>query len=328
MALLEVATVNVVYESRERSVWSVRDVSLSIEANEFVGLVGESGCGKSTLGFAITRLLRYPARMTSGRIVFRGQDVSALKGERLRRTRRNGFAVVLQSGMNALNPVLRVESHFSDVIRAHERVSRGEVRRRAVDLLEKVGLEESVLRLYPHQLSGGMRQRLVIALVLSLQPALVVFDEPTTALDVNTQKQVMETIQTLQREMGFAALLISHDLGLVLDVADRVLVMYAGKIVEDQSVAGVLARSRHPYTQALLGCYADPRADAVELRGIPGAPPDLSDPMEHRCPYQPRCPWAEQICVEAEPSLLAVDGALVACHAATRVRGKKDVRVG
>jgi oligopeptide/dipeptide ABC transporter ATP-binding protein len=328
MALLEVEHLDVAYELKARTVYAVRDVSLKVEPGEFLGIVGESGCGKSTLGFAIARLLRPPARLTGGTVVFRGDDISQLSGERLRRTRRNGLAVVLQSGMNALNPVRNLEHHFHDVIAAHERVSMRESRRRAVELLEKVSLQADILDRYPHELSGGMRQRLAIALVLSLQPSLVIFDEPTTALDVITQRKVMETIQALQREEGFAAMLISHDLGIVLDAADRVLVMYAGKLVEDQPAQSALRDPRHPYMRALLDCYADPRADVVDLRGIPGAPPDLARPLVHQCPFHPRCPLAEPICLEQEPELLPAGPGLVACHVARRVASKEEASLG
>jgi oligopeptide/dipeptide ABC transporter ATP-binding protein len=328
MALLEVEHLDVAYELKARTVYAVRDVSLAVEAGEFVGIVGESGCGKSTLGFAIARLLRPPARLTAGTVVFRGEDISRLSGEKLRRTRRNGLAVVLQSGMNALNPVRSVERHFHDVIAAHERVSAREARGRAVALLDKVGLQPDVLERYAHELSGGMRQRLAIALVLSLQPSLVIFDEPTTALDVITQRRVMETIQALQREEGFAAVLISHDLGVVLDAADRVLVMYAGKLVEEQPAYAALRSSRHPYTRALLDCYADPRADVVDLKGIPGTPPDLARPLVHQCPFHPRCPLVEPICVEQEPELLPVGQGSVACHVAQRAALTEGVSLG
>jgi len=318
--VLEARHVDVTYTPAGAApVYAVRDVSLSLADGEFVGLVGESGCGKSTLGFALTRLLQPPAHLTRGSIEFNGVDLATLSGEDLRAQRRNGIALVLQSGMNALNPVRTIEDHFGDVMRAHAKVESETVRRRATELLERVRLPVATLRRFPHELSGGMRQRVAIALALALDPRLVVFDEPTTALDVIVQHAVIETIQELQHEIGFTALLVSHDLGLVLDVTDRVLVMYAGRIVEDQPAEHMLRESRHPYTRALLACYDDPRADEVHLAGIPGTPPDLSLPIDE-CPYVPRCPWREQICTEVDPPLDPVaPDSLVACHVAQRL---------
>jgi oligopeptide/dipeptide ABC transporter ATP-binding protein len=320
--LLEVEDLSVVYEPAGLpSVRSVRDVSLTMRAGEFVGLVGESGCGKSTLGYALTRMLRPPGRLDSGRVIFEGTDIAGLSGERLRRLRQGGFALVLQSGMNALNPVRTVEHHFFDVLRAHGRIGAKAARERAAALLARVHLSTTVLRRYPHELSGGMRQRVVIALVLALEPRLVVFDEPTTALDVLVQKAVIDTVKELQREVGFSALLISHDLALVLESADRVLVMYAGRIVEDQPSARMLRAPAHPYTRALLGCYADPRAETVAISGIPGSPPDLSLPSAG-CSYAPRCPLAEAVCRTGEPRLTPIGQAGdVACHVTAREAG-------
>jgi oligopeptide/dipeptide ABC transporter ATP-binding protein len=320
--LLSARGVNVVYEpNRGTRIWSVRDVDLDLAPGEFVGLVGESGCGKSTLGYALTRMQRPPARLDGGSITFDGVDIATLDGEQLRKQRRNGFALVLQSGMNALNPVRTVEHHFGDIMRAHARdgesVDRQTVRQRGADLLEKVRLDADVLRRYPHELSGGMRQRVAIALALSLEPRLIVFDEPTTALDVVVQKAVMETIKELQREQQFTALLISHDLGVVLEATDRVLVMYAGQIVEDQPSDALLRGPHHPYTEALLDCYADPRAEDVQLGGIGGSPPDLSRDLQG-CPFAPRCSEVEEVCRHQDPPLMPLGRGRAACHVRSR----------
>jgi peptide/nickel transport system ATP-binding protein len=322
MALLEAHGVNVVYEpSRGQRIWSVRDVDVTLEQGEFVGLVGESGCGKTTLGFALTRMLRPPARLSSGVIKFDGTDIASLGGEQLRRARRGGFALVLQSGMNALNPVRTIEHHFGDILKAHARpgddLSAQGIRRGGAALLEAVRLEPEVLSRYPHELSGGMRQRVSIALALSLQPQMIVFDEPTTALDVIVQQAVMDTIKDLQRERGFTAILISHDLGIVLDSTDRVMVMYAGRIVEDQPSRVMAHGLHHPYTEALLSCYADPRAEVVQLGGIPGTPPDLSVPNTG-CSFAPRCPLTEDICRSEDPPLYPLAPGRAACHVRAR----------
>ncbi|HUY47615.1 MAG TPA: ABC transporter ATP-binding protein [Streptosporangiaceae bacterium] len=322
MALLECRGVNVAYEpARGQRIWAVRDVDLALEQGEFVGLVGESGSGKTTLGHALTRMLRPPARLESGVIAFDGVDIASLHGEQLRRRRRNGFALVLQSGMNALNPVRTIGHQFGDVLKAHawrgEDVGAHAIRLRAAGLLAAVRLEPDVLGRYPHELSGGMRQRVSIALALALEPRMIVFDEPTTALDVIVQQAVIQTIKDLQRDRGFTAVLISHDLGVVLEATDRVMVMYAGRIVEDQPASALVRGLHHPYTEALLDCYADPRADVVELGGIPGYPPDLSLPQAG-CSFAPRCPLAEDICRAQDPPLSPLGRGRAACHVRAR----------
>lgn len=267
--ILQVDDLSVVYEpvGAPRTV-AVDSVSLRIDRGEFVGLVGESGSGKSTLGFAITRLAKPPARLSGGRIVFDGHDIAPLSAEELRVQRRGGFAMVLQSGMNALNPVRSVRHHFHDIFAAHGHVPPQDRDHRTRELVEKVELSASVLDRYPGELSGGMRQRVTIALALCLEPQLMVFDEPTTALDVLVQHAVMDTIRELQRSEGFTAVLISHDLGVVLESAQRVLVMHDGQIVEDAPSAEILHRPRHQYTQMLLSHFADPRAEQVSLPGL------------------------------------------------------------
>ncbi len=331
MSLLEARGVNVVYEpSRGQRIWAVRDTDLAFEPGEFVGIVGESGSGKSTLGYALGAMLRPPARMTSGAIMFDGVDLASLDAGHLRRQRRGGIALVLQSGMNALNPVRSVEHHFGDVLRAHarpgEKLTGASIRDRGAELLDSVRLEPGVLRMFPHELSGGMRQRVAIALALALEPRLVIFDEPTTALDVIVQQAVMRTITDLQRDRGFTAILISHDLGVVLEATQRVLVMYGGRIVEDQRAADLTHGQRHPYTEALLDCYDDPRADVVELGGIPGTPPDLSLPQAG-CSFTPRCPLAEDICARLDPPLSPLGAGRAACHVRART-ARTEVEVG
>lgn len=268
--LLDVRDLSVVYESSgQQAVQAVDHVSFSLRKGEFVGLVGESGSGKSTLGYALTRLQKPPARTNGGSIVFAGQDIRDLDDEALRQQRQGGFAMVLQSGMNALNPVRTIRNHFVDVFRAHGHVPRERWDARMRELVGKVKLPESMLARYPGELSGGMRQRVSIALALSLEPQLMVFDEPTTALDVLVQHAVMDTIIELQRTEGFTAVLISHDLGIVLEATERVLVMHEGRIVEDGGSREVLRAPQDPYTQMLLSHYADPRAEVVSLPGFP-----------------------------------------------------------
>ncbi|UBQ03004.1 ABC transporter ATP-binding protein [Curtobacterium sp. TXMA1] len=268
--LLDVRDLSVVYESAgQTAVQAVDHVSFQLRKGEFVGLVGESGSGKSTLGYALTRLQKPPARTNGGSIVFGGSDIRDLDDEALRQQRQGGFAMVLQSGMNALNPVRTVRNHFIDVFRAHGHVPRERWDARMRELIGKVKLPETMLARYPGELSGGMRQRVSIALALSLEPQLMVFDEPTTALDVLVQHAVMDTIIELQRSEGFTAILISHDLGIVLEATERVLVMHEGRIVEDGRSLEVLRDPQDDYTKMLLSHYADPRASVVSLPGFP-----------------------------------------------------------
>ncbi|MDN5685132.1 MAG: ABC transporter ATP-binding protein [Brachybacterium sp.] len=267
--LLRVEELSVIYEPvGAEPTNAVRDVSFEAGRGEFIGLVGESGSGKSTLGYALTGLTSTPARLKNGRVVFDGVDIAGMSQEALRRQRQGGFAMVMQAGMNSLNPVRSVRKHFHDIFRAHGHLDRRQWDRQATDLLEKVELSPDVLDSFPGELSGGMRQRATIALALSLEPRLMVFDEPTTALDVLVQQAVMDTIRGLQAEEEFTAILISHDLGMVLESAHRVLVMHQGRIVEDAPSAQILADPQHEYTRMLLSHYADPRAETVSLPGL------------------------------------------------------------
>jgi peptide/nickel transport system ATP-binding protein len=267
--LLEVDSLSVEYASPGAvPVTAVEDVSFTLRRGEFVGLVGESGSGKSTLGFALTRLQKPPARISGGRILFGGRDIRELDAEELRRQRQGGFAMVLQSGMNALNPVRTVGAHFQDIFAAHGHVPRDARDARARELIGKVGLDPEVLSRYPGELSGGMRQRASIALALSLEPQLMVFDEPTTALDVLVQHAVMDTIRDLQKAEQFTAILISHDLGIVLEATDRVMVMHEGRIVEDARSQDILRDPKDEYTRMLLSHYADPRAKTISIPGF------------------------------------------------------------
>ncbi|MGY4857438.1 ABC transporter ATP-binding protein [Cryobacterium sp. AP23] len=266
--LLEVHDLSVHYGYGAAATHAVQNVSFRLAHGEFVGLVGESGSGKSTLGFALTGLSKPPAHIEKGRILFGGKDIASLDAEQLREQRHGGIAMVLQSGMNALNPVRSIRNHFIDIFRAHGHVERSRWSARATELIGKVELTPQVLDRFPGELSGGMRQRVSIALALSLEPELMVFDEPTTALDVLVQHAVMNTIIELQKAENFTAILISHDLGIVLESAQRVMVMHEGRIVEDAPARQILENPQADYTRMLLSHYADPRADVVELPGF------------------------------------------------------------
>ena len=316
MALLEVNNLDITYMTKKRPpVTVVRDVSFSIEPGEFVGLVGESGSGKSTLGNATIRLLAPPGEITGGSVVFEGKDVTRMSENQLRPMRWRDISTVFQSSMNSLNPVLPIEAQFADAMHAHSRISDGAVRKRVAEMLAMVDIEPSFMRFYPHELSGGMKQRVALALALALEPKYVLLDEPTTGLDVVVQRAILERLRAIQKEQGFAVMLISHDLGNVLEFSDRVMVMYAGEIVETQTAADMLAHPRHPYSRGLLGSYASPTAETIEITYIPGRPPDLSKPHKG-CLFAPRCVDAIPICREKNPALLPLGKGKVACHVA------------
>ena len=304
-ALLEVTDLTVTYSPRDSAaVRAVDNVSFSVEEGEFVGLLGESGCGKSTLGNAVLRLLEKPAAITAGTVRFDGRDITTLDEEELRPLRWVDLSTVFQSSMNSLNPVITVREQFVDAFDAHpEAVQAGhDLDQRAGDLLEMVSLSRDVLRRYPHELSGGMKQRVALALALALRPKFVLLDEPTTGLDVVVQREILDRLAELRVELGFAVLFISHDIGTVMEMADRVMVMYGGEIVEDQPAADIVTDHHHPYSAGLLGSYADPRDELVEVAFIPGRPPDLS--RQHAgCLYHPRCPVAVEACRTDHPAL-------------------------
>jgi peptide/nickel transport system ATP-binding protein len=312
------------YVSRARTTRAVDGVSLSIGAGEIVGLAGESGCGKSTLGNAVMQVLRPPARISSGRVLFDGDDVAGRSRSDLRRYRWRNVSMVFQSAMNSLNPVMRVGDQFVDMMRAHERVSKKEALVRAGELLDLVGIDRRRLRAYPHQLSGGMRQRVVIAMALALRPELVIMDEPTTALDVVVQREILQQVRELQAELGFAVLFITHDLSLLLEIAHRIAIMYAGEIVEEAPAARLRTDPRHPYTVGLLGSFPPLHGPIERLTGIPGAPPDLSAPPSG-CRFHPRCQYCtgEDAALHARqvterPVLRVISpGHRVACHRET-----------
>jgi peptide/nickel transport system ATP-binding protein len=287
--LIELERLVVDYVLPEGRVRAVDGIDLRIEPGEIVGLAGESGCGKSTTAQAVMQILRPPAQVTSGRILFRGQDLTGLKTEELRKFRWRNVSMVFQSAMSALNPVLRVGDQFVDMMKAHESVSKRDALSRAGDLMELVGIDRRRVRAYPHELSGGMRQRTIIAMALALEPELVIMDEPTTALDVVVQREILQQFQDLQRELGFAVLFITHDLSLLLEFADRIAIMYAGEIVEETASAKLFAKPLHPYTVGLMRSFPPLTGPIERMTGIPGTPPDLAAPPAG-CRFHPRCP--------------------------------------
>jgi peptide/nickel transport system ATP-binding protein len=302
---------------------AVRDVTLELHRGEVLGIAGESGCGKSTLAFALTRMLRPPAELTSGSITFypAGRppvDIMALQGEDLRRFRWTTISMVFQSAMNALNPVTSLARQFDDIFEAHRPGLDSATRRqRSGELLEMVGIDPARLRGFAHELSGGMRQRVMIAMALALDPEIVVMDEPTTALDVVVQREILDEVERLREELGFSVIFITHDLSLLLEVSDRLAVMYAGEIVEWAPSELVATAPAHPYTLGLLRSFPDMRGERRELRGVRGSPPDLRDQLRG-CPFCPRCEFAFEPCHSVHPAALTPAGRdggwRVRCH--------------
>jgi peptide/nickel transport system ATP-binding protein len=287
--LLELRQLVVDYGLAPHVARAVDGVDLTIHEGEVVGLAGESGCGKTTIANAVMQILRPPARITDGSIAFRGEEIVGRTSEELRLYRWRNVSMVLQSAMNALNPVMRVGDQFLDAMRAHEKIDKKAALARAGELLELVGIDRRRARSYPHELSGGMRQRVVIAMALALNPELIVLDEPTTALDVVVQREILQQVESLKRDFGFAVLFITHDLSLLLEFADRIAIMYAGEIVETAPAKRLGASPQHPYTQGLLHSFPPLRGPMARLTGIPGSPPDLRDPPSG-CRFHPRCP--------------------------------------
>ena len=311
--ILEVRDLSVAYASDEGPVVAVDRVSFDLAPGEFLGIVGESGCGKSTLLYAIARLLGAPlaGEITHGQVLFKGRNMVTLADKELRQIRWRDYSVVMQSAMNALNPVLTVAEQMRDACEAHSNMTRREIARRSREVLKLVSIDPVHLNSYPHQLSGGMRQRAMIAMALLFTPELVIMDEPTSALDVVGQRSLMVQIKELQDQLGFAVVFVTHDMSLVSHFSDRLLVMYAAQVAELGRTRQVFERPLHPYTQGLLEAFPSIRGPKVPLTGIPGSPPDLLHPPAG-CRFASRCPHAHERCA-VPPELLEVDGELVRC---------------
>jgi len=310
--LLEVKDLCVDYLTDRGAVRAVDHVSLEVRKGEFLGIVGESGCGKSTLLFAIARLLTPPAEIASGDIWFEGNDLVSMTESELRHFRWKQYSVVMQSAMNALNPVMSIGEQLRDAFDAHQRLTGRQVEKRSEELMRIVGIDPVHLRSYPHQLSGGMRQRAMIAMALAFTPELVIMDEPTSALDVVAQRSLMLKIKQLQREFGFATIFVTHDMSLVSHFSDRLAVMYAGQVVEVGETRQVFADPKHPYTVGLMRSFPSITGALQPLSGIPGSPPDLARPPAG-CRFHPRCPHVMPRCKVEEPDFYAREADLVRC---------------
>jgi peptide/nickel transport system ATP-binding protein len=319
--LLDIRGLSVDYGEGPGAVHAVADADLTLHRGEVLGLAGESGSGKSTLAMAATRLLRAPGVITGGEVRFYSADGSetdllAADYSILRVLRWSQVSLVLQSAMNALNPVMTIQTQLTDALAAHlPRLSRKERHARAVELLEMVGINSDRLSSHPHELSGGMRQRVMIAMALALQPQVVIMDEPTTALDVVTQREILEELKDLRDQFGFAVLFITHDLSLLIEIADSIAVMYAGRLVERAPASALFHAPRHPYTLGLLSSFPPLHGPRAPMTGIPGSPPDLRA-LPSGCVFHPRCRFALDRCAEQAPPLEIVGasaGRVAAC---------------
>ncbi|MDK2793646.1 MAG: peptide/nickel transport system ATP-binding protein [Caldanaerobacter sp.] len=320
-----VEDLSVEYLGPTKKIYALQHVSLEIYRGESIALVGESGCGKSTLGVAFIRLLPVNSRITSGRIRFvdgsREINILELSQSELQKIRWSKIVMMAQGALNAFNPVMRIKDHFIDTAYSHGWKNKTEVLKKARYLLERVHLDsERVLNSFPHELSGGMRQRVLLSLGLFLNTEVVILDEPTTALDILTQRNIIELLKELKKEFNFTLIFITHDLSLAAELADRVAVMYAGKIVEVGDVYNIFGTPYHPYTAGLITSTPKLRGKSTEITSIPGSPPNLSEIFKG-CPFYERCPLRSNVCLNTPPTLTFVDGQeghFVACHHASK----------
>lgn len=316
LVLLQVENLRTYFEILRGEVKAVDNVNFEVTKGQSLGLAGESGCGKTTTALSILRLLPSNAKIIEGKILFEGKDILKLTNEEFRKGYRwKKISLISQGAMNALNPVMNVGDQILEAIMLHDDVSRSEALDRAGTLLDLVGVGKERLSRYPHELSGGMKQRTVIAMALACNPDLIIADEPTTALDVITEAQVLGVIKELQEKLHLSMIVISHDLSMIAETCDAVAIMYAGKIVEQGDVVAVYKEALHPYTQKLLGAFPSIIGEKTELSTVLGFPPDLFNPPSG-CRFHPRCQYAMDACRKEDPEVVKVDGKehYVACH--------------
>jgi len=314
--LLQVKGLKTYFVTEEGSLPAVDGVTFSMKKGETLALVGESGCGKTVTALSIMRLIASPpGKYVAGEILFEGEDILKKSEKDMQITRGNDIAMVFQEPMTSLNPVLTIGYQISEAVILHQKLGKADALERAETMLELVGVPDPQRRLgdYPHQLSGGLRQRVMMAMALSCNPKILIADEPTTALDVTIQAQLLELLKDLRAELGMAILLITHDLGVVAEICERVAVMYAGKIVEESEVTSLFERPIHPYTEGLLSCIPKIGSKSGKLAIIEGVVPSLSK-LQEGCRFHPRCAYAQEICRQRQPELRKVEGRLVACH--------------
>ncbi|RLE54038.1 MAG: ABC transporter ATP-binding protein [Candidatus Methanomethylicota archaeon] len=317
MTLLKVDGLKTYYFTLRGPVKAVDNVSFEVESGEALGLAGESGCGKTTAALSIIRLVPPPGKIVDGKLLFNGVNLLELSKDDMRKIRWKEIAIIFQGAMNALNPVMRVGDQIAEAILVHEPdIDKKEAFERAGKLLQLVGIDPSRAKDYPHEFSGGMRQRAMIAMALACNPKLLIADEPATALDVIVQAQVLDLLKDLREKLGLSMILITHDLSIIAETCDRVAIMYAGKIVEYADVRTIFKHPLHPYTKGLIDAFPNIKGPRKPITSIPGSPPNLLNPPPG-CRFHPRCKYAKDICKKEEPPLLCVDEKhYVACHLA------------
>ena len=313
MSILEIKNLKVYYMTKEGPAKAVDSINFSVEKNKTVGLIGESGCGKTTTARAIMKFVKEPGKIAGGEILFKDKDILKMTDSKLRNLRGNELTIVRQEAQNALNPVMTIGDQIAEVIIEHEKVDKKTAWERAERQLDLVGISHKRARSYPHELSGGMRQRGMIAIATACSPDFMIMDEPITGLDVIVQRQLLTLINDLREKLNLTALFIAHDLSVVSETCDEVVVMYAGKVMEKADVVSLYKNPLHPYTQALISSYPSIRGEKRDLKSIPGSPPRLVDPPKG-CRFHPRCPYAKDICREEAPETRVVNGHSVACH--------------
>jgi len=316
--ILEVKNLQTHFKTDAGVVKAVNGVSFTVDKGETVGIVGESGCGKSVTNLSIMKLIPSPpGKIVGGEVIFDGQNILNLPESELRTIRGNKISMIFQDPMTSLNPFLRISTQMIETIRLHEKnVSKAEARARSIEMLQKVGIPAAEARIdsYPHQFSGGMRQRVMIAMALSCNAQVLIADEPTTALDVTIQAQILNLIKGMSKKLNTAVLFISHDLALVKNLCDRVYVMYASMIVETSSVDNIITDAKHPYTKALLKSLPTIKQRGTKLHSINGIVPKLENRVENACPFAPRCEFARQLCFDQKPCLEKVGDSYIRCH--------------
>ncbi len=313
MSLLEIKDLTIHFQTEDGDVQAVNGISLSVEEGKTLGLVGETGAGKTTTALGILRLVPEPGKILSGSILYKDRDILTLSSKEVQELRGNEISMIFQDPMTALNPVMTVGDQIAEVILSHQSCTKAEAQQRMLAMLDKVGISDDRAGDYPHQFSGGMKQRIIIAIALACNPKLLLADEPTTALDVTIQAQVMRMVNELKREFGTSMLLITHDLGIVAESCDAVAIMYAGEIVEYGSLEDIFDRPEHPYTRGLFGSIPRLDIDTARLRPIRGLMPDPIN-LPSGCPFHPRCPYATQECGEQKPAHREITaGHLVKC---------------